>query len=221
MNMEHTCFVDIETIPVQDAGTILEIKAEIAPPGNIKKPESIEKWLEENADAATAEKVAKTSFDPALGHICTISWAVDDDEPTTAHAATIDDEAAVLAAFFGSLRNNHRYTFVGHYVGGFDLRFILCRAVVLGVKIPQSLPRDPKSWDKTIFDTMTAWAGARGTISMDNLCKALGIPGKGDFDGSQVADAWAAGEHQKIADYCAGDVHRTREIWRRFNAVGW
>ena len=219
--MDYTCFIDIETIPVQDQGKILEIKSDISPPANIKKAESREKWLEENADAATAEKVKKTSFDPALGHICTISWAIGDEDPTTAHATTIDDESDVLRSFFGALRNNHRYTFVGHYVGGFDLRFILCRAVVLGVEIPRCLPRDPKPWDKTIFDTMTAWAGARGSVSMDNLCKALSIEGKGDFDGSQVAEAWAAGEHQKIAEYCADDVRRTREIWRRFDAVSW
>jgi predicted PolB exonuclease-like 3'-5' exonuclease len=68
---------------------------------------------------------------------------------------------------------------------------------------------------------MTAWAGARGTISMDNLSEALGMHGKGDFTGADVAEAWANGEHHKIADYCADDVRRTREIWRRFAAVGW
>jgi len=219
--MEHTCFVDIETIPTQSPAIRDRFRSEVKCPGNIKKQESIDAWLAENADTCAAEAIAKTSFDPAHGHICTIAWAFDGEEPDTAHAETVDAERDVLAAFFGALRPNHRYTFVGHYIGGFDLRFILCRAVVLGVKIPQAIPRDPKPWDKTVFDTMTAWAGARGTVSMDRLCEALGIPGKGDFSGADVAEAWANGEHQKIAGYCAEDVRRTRAIWERFQAAGW
>lgn len=219
--MEHTCFLDIETIPTQSASIRDRFRAEVKAPGNIKKQDSIDAWLAENADTCAADAIAKTSFDPALGHICTISWAMDDDEPDTAHADTVEGERDVLAVFFNALRANHRYTFVGHYIGGFDLRFILCRAVVLGVKIPREIPRDPKPWDKTMFDTMTAWAGARGSISMDRLCEAFGIPGKGDFSGADVAEAWANGEHQKIAEYCADDVRRTREIWRRFQAAGW
>lgn len=218
--MEHNVFLDIETIPVQSQDVRERFKAEVKVPGSIKKPESVEKWLSENRDTAAAEAIAKTSFDPAYGHICTISWAIDDDEPTTAHAYEVDQERDVLAAFMGSLDKFSRLTFVGHNVGAFDMRFLLCRSVVLGVKVPPSFPKDPKPWDKTVFDTMLAWAGTRGTISMDRLCEALGIPGKGDFDGSMVAEAWANGEHEKIAEYCADDVLRTREIWKRFNNVG-
>lgn len=219
--MEHNIFLDIETIPCQRPDVIQRFRDDVKPPGNIKKPESIEAWLAENRDTAAAEAIAKTSFDPSLGHICTIAWATDDDDVNAAHAATVDDEAGVLSAFFASLQPHHNYTFVGHYIGGFDLRFILCRAVVLGIQIPRCIPRDPKPWDQKIFDTMTAWAGPKGSIGMDRLCEAFGLEGKGDFDGSQVAAAWANGEHQKIAEYCADDVRRTRSIWSRFQAAGW
>ena len=219
--MEHNIFLDIETIPCQRPDVIQRFRDDVKPPGNIKKPESIEAWLAENRDTAAAEAIAKTSFDPSLGHICTIAWATDDDDVTAAHAATVDDEAGVMGAFFASLQPHHNYTFVGHYIGGFDLRFILCRAVVLGIQIPRCIPRDPKPWDRNMFDTMTAWAGQKGSIGMDRLCEAFGLEGKGDFDGSQVAAAWANGEHQKIAEYCADDVRRTRSIWLRFQAAGW
>ena len=111
--------------------------------------------------------------------------------------------------------------FVGHNVSGFDLRFIICRSIVLGVEIPTIIPRDIKPWSQDIFDTMVAWAGARGTIGQDRLCEALGLPGKGDFDGSMVAEAWANGEHEKIASYCLQDVETVRAIHRRFEAVGY
>lgn len=219
--MERVCFVDIETIPTQSTVIRDRFKSEVKAPGNIKKQESIDAWLAENAEGAAADAIAKTSFDPAMGHICTISWAFDGDEPDVAHADTVEAETDVLAAFFNAIKPNTRHTFVGHFIGGFDLRFILCRAVVLGVPIPQSIPRDPKPWDNAVFDTMTAWAGSRGTISMDRLCEALNIPGKGDFSGADVADAWKNNEHAKIAEYCRDDVLRTRAIWQRFQKVGW
>lgn len=219
--MERTVFLDIETIPCQSEDKIARLAEGIKPPANIKKEESKAKWLEENREAALSDAVSKTSFNPALGHICTIGWAIDDEEPEVAHAQTVEEEADVIRAFFSAMGGYARTAFVGHNLGAFDLRFILCRSVVLGVRIPQFFPRDPKPWDKAVFDTMTAWAGARDRISMDNLCAALGIAGKGDFDGSMVADAWANGEHQRIAEYCKSDVATTREVYRRFEAVGW
>ena len=219
--MEHTCIFDIETIPAQGADALKDALAAVTPPGNIKKPESIQKWMDENANDAAKEALAKTSFDPGRGHICTISWAIDDEPPAVAHAETVEQEADVIREFFSAFRSFAKYTLVGHYISGFDIRFVLCRAVVLGVEIPRAIPRDPKPWDKGVFDTMTAWAGARGSISMDNLANALGLEGKGDFDGSMVADAWANGEHKKIADYCVDDVIKTRAIYRKFQAVGW
>jgi len=217
---EYT-YLDIETIPSQSDELLAMLRAEVKAPAQYKKPESIEKWVEENADKVAKEQLAKTSFDPAHGHICTISWAKDDGETEVSHATNVAEEIEVLRSFFDSVDPYHSTTFVGHYVGGFDIRFILCRAVVLGVPIPRVIPRDPKPWSDRIFDTMTAWAGQKDRINMDKLCAALGMGGKGDFDGSMVAEAWTNGEHEKIAAYCAQDVERTRAIHKRFLAVGW
>lgn len=213
-------YLDIETIPCQSAEYRTRVREGIKPPGTIKKPESILQWLEENAETATDEAVAKTSFDPAYGHICCIGWAIGDDPVQSLSAPTVSDEADILRGFFDALPKMGMAKFIGHYITGFDLRFIMCRAIVLGVKIPSIWPRDPKPWDQSVFDTMVAWAGARGTISQDRLCEALGLSGKGDFDGSMVAAAWANGEHQRIAEYCRSDVETVRAIHRRFEAVG-
>jgi 3'-5' exonuclease len=219
-------FVDIETIPNQCPEYRAKVRETIKPPGNIKKPDSIAQWLAENAETATDEAIAKTSFDPAAGHIACIGWAVGDGEVASSTALTVQEEYAILHKFFRSIEKDcgvHMPRWIGHYISGFDLRFLLNRAIVLGVKLPNKmmLPRDIKPWSDQIFDTMTAWAGAKGTISQDNLARALGIPGKGDFDGSMVAEAWANGEHDKIADYCRSDVETVRAIYRRFAAVGY
>lgn len=216
-------YLDIETIPSQDPALLAKFRAEVTAPATYKKPESIAEWMAENADRVAQERLAKTSFDPAHGHICTIAWAIDDDEVTKSHADAVIAEKAVIEKFFDDMPSDTwaKPRFVGHYISGFDIRFILCRAVVLGVRIPAVFPRDPKPWSDSVFDTMTAWAGNRDTISMDNLCAALGIPGKGDgLDGSQVAQAWAEGRHHEIAQYCADDVDRTRAIHRKFIAAG-
>jgi len=73
-----------------------------------------------------------------------------------------------------------------------------------------------KPWDKEIADTMLMWSPDREKrVGMDKLCKAFGIPGKGDFDGSMVADEWENGSKDKVISYCRDDVLRTREIFKR------
>lgn len=219
-------FVDIETIPNQSPEYRAKVREGIKPPAQFKKQDSIDAWMAENAESATDEIVAKTSFDPAYGHIACIGWAVGDKPARSIHNETTDTEAEYLASFFDDVLHDcsvHKVRWIGHYISGFDLRFLLNRAIVLGVKLPSSmiLPRDIKPWSDQVFDTMTAWAGAKGTISQDNLAKALGLAGKGDFDGSMVAEAWAKGEHDKIAAYCRDDVETVRAIYRKFEQVGY
>lgn len=220
-------YLDIETIPNQSPEYRAKVREGIKPPGNIKKPESVAAWLAENADAATDEAIAKTSLDPAAGHIVCIAWAIGEELAGSVKATCIEDEAYMLRLFFKFLQgelpiNCGVVRFVGHYISGFDLRFIINRAIVLGVPIPKIIPRDIKPWSQDIFDTMVAWAGPKGTISQARLAEALGIDGnKSDFDGSMVADAWARGEHDRIASYCRGDIETVRAIHRRFEAVGY
>lgn len=220
-------YIDIETVPNQSPEYRAKVRAGIKPPAQYKKPESIAQWLAENADAETDAQIAKTSFDPAAGHIVCIGWAIGDETAQSLSMEKLEQETGVLGNFFyclqDSLPNNPGVVrFIGHYITGFDLRFIINRAIVLGVPIPKIIPRDIKPWSQDIFDTMVAWAGPKDRISQANLAEALGIDGnKSDFDGSQVAEAWARGEHERIAKYCRGDVETVRAIHRRFVAVGY
>ena len=216
-------YFDIETIPCQDESYMQELRQKVKPPANLKKQESIDKWLAENRDKAALEAMSKTSFDGGHGHVCTIAWAKNDSGIEVRHAKTISQERDVISDFFADLDPYHSETLVGHNITGFDLGFLKKRAVCLGIYLPErgSFPRDPKPWDKTVADTMAMWAGGTGKISMDALCKILGIEGKEGFDGSKVAAAWANGEHDKIAEYCRDDIYRTREIHKRFLTAGY
>lgn len=214
-------FLDIETIPSQDPEVRARIAEGITAPGSYKKPETIAQWEADQKPELVKEAIAKTSFDGAYGHVCCIGWATDDNNVSITYADSVEKEVSTLASFVdrvermvvGSKAFNP--TIIGHNVCNFDIRFLWQRAIILGVRMPGWFPRDPKPWDMGIFDTMTAFAGVRGTISLDRLCQALGIPGKGDIDGSMVGQMWAEGRHDEIAEYCRADVERTRQIHRR------
>jgi DNA polymerase elongation subunit (family B) len=211
-------YLDIETIPAQSERAQQRVAANVKPPAAMKKADTIAAWEKEQKPAAVEEAIAKTSFRGDLGHICCVGYAFDDDEPQTVSWPLQHKSEAeclhYLAKFISVGRRASAPTIIGHNVAAFDIRFIWQRAMILGVAMPSWFPRDPKPWGIEVFDTMTAFAGARGTISMDDLAAALNLPGKGDVDGSMVAQMWADGKHQEIADYCKDDVVRTRSIHR-------
>lgn len=215
--MSNFLYLDIETIPATEAEIIAEIEASVTPPASMKKPETIAKWEAEDKPKAVADAVAKTSFDGAFGKVCCIGWAWNDAETNYAmqHPGHVS-EANVLQAFgAGRGPGFSPPVIVGHFVSGFDIRFLWQRAFVLGVKMPAWFPRDPKPWSDRVHDTMTMWAGNKDSISLDKLCKALGIPGKGNMTGADVAGMWARGEYEAVAEYCRDDVERVRQVHRK------
>lgn len=219
--------IDIETCPAQDPAVLENFIATIEPPAQYKKPESIAEWKRENGAAAAEEKWRKTSFDGALGHICVIGVAFDDEPAQSIYTDSWHaDEASVLRKFFDLIdakcaeHPNVRPIFIGHNIIEFDLRFIFQRAVVLGVKPSVHIPFNARPYgDRDVFDTMTAWAGYRNTVSLDKLGSVLLGEGKGDMDGSKVWDAVKEGRIAEVAAYCVDDVEKTRKIYNRLNFI--
>jgi DNA polymerase elongation subunit (family B) len=208
-------YLDIETIPTRSNRIRSSIADAIKPPGNMKKAETIAEWEANNKQAAVEEEINRTSLDGAYGNICCIGWAIDSQPVKSSYG---EDEKKVLGDFIAEINKDLTYLrhvrprVVGHNVLGFDIRFIWQRAIVLGIKVPNWFPRDPKPWSNDVFDTMTAFAGQRNSVSLQKLADALGFEGKGDMDGSKVAKTWAAGQHDKVAAYCCDDVELTRQI---------
>lgn len=219
--------IDIETLPTNDAEIITSFADNIKAPATHKKPETIAAWMAENKEQAIADAVAKTSFDGLYGRIACICYAFDDGEVNI----VTGNEADMLKAFYTHVRAVtevqspaviDRTVFIdtvicGHNIAGFDLPFLKHRSIILGVKpcAPILKAMNAKSWDSCIADTMLLWSSDREKrASMDKLCKAFGIPGKGDFDGSMVAATWPT-DPQKVIDYCKDDVRRTRAMYKR------
>ena len=221
-------YIDIETLPSSDPQFIADVAATITAPGQYKKPESIAEWLAANKEQATKELVSKTSFDGLYGSIACIAWAFDDNPVQVVGVVGDQTEAQILAYFYDSVRELIRVeyhggntttglTVVGHNVAGFDLPFMKHRSIIHGIKPQPDIRKamNAKPWDSCIADTMLMWSADREKrVSMDKLCKAFGIAGKGDFDGSMVADTWPV-DPIKVMEYCKDDVSRTRAIYKR------
>ena len=134
---------------------------------------------------------------------------------TYATDLSLDAEKNLLLTLFEEYQSAGAGSLIiGHNHVWFDLPFILKRAIVHGVTPPPFFPRNPRWNTSDVYDTMIGWAG-RDFVSMNTLCKILGIEGKGDIDGSMVWPMVQAGKVAEVAEYCKGDVERTREIFKR------
>ena len=225
-------YFDIETIPSQQQGAREAVRATIKPPGSYKKPESIAQWLETEGEQAALDAYLKQALDGAEGELCAASWAIDDGTVFSMVRPHDEDEAAFLRQLVAALSlhvdrvENADYSpqfpepvyLIGHNAM-FDIGFMRRRAWVHGIKPPSWFPTLHARDGRDYGDTMTAWAGYRERISLDRLCKALGVPSpKVDgMHGGAVFELWQAGEFDKIATYNAADVMATRQCWQRLN----
>ena len=230
-------YLDIETIPGQAKGLREEIAAQLAPPANMKKAETIARWEAEEKPDKIEQEWRKTAFAGDRGEVVCIAWAIDNGDVhcafrTPAHLEGPNREMTerhVLWAFFEAVREAGERArgrlprFVGHNVRDFDLRFLYQRAVILGEPPGFRLPHDVRPGSDAVFDTMEAWAGFRNRISLDRLCRALSIPTKGaeldgeEIDGSRVWDFVRDGCIESVAAYCRADVERVRSVHRRLD----
>lgn len=228
-------YFDIETLPCQDveltAALRADMKAEldtaldnIRAPSNYKDEAKIAEYVAKaHADMVAAHEAKvqdaylKTSFDGGLGQVCVIAYAVGNTSPVSYQASTPEGEKRLLEDFFCAITDAAPgLTFVGHNIIGFDLPFLWKRCMILGVKPPLCFPRSPKPWSEGVVDTMLLWdAQQRAGGSMDRICKLMGIPGKGDMDGSKVWPMFQEGRLTEIAAYCKADVERTRAMHLR------
>jgi hypothetical protein len=199
---------------------------------SLSKDDAVALWVDTLAEAKSKEagerEWLKTSFDGSKGEIVSIAWAIENEPPTAVYRAatmlnnqvTLSDETDMLANFVELLTKQLKQRkpfFAGHYIGGFDLKFIFHRCVKLKVNPVFNLPFSGRH-NQAYYDTQEAWAGFNGRVSQDSLCKILGIEGKpGDIDGSKVWEFVARGDVERVAEYNKDDIIKNREIYKRLN----
>ena len=218
---------DIETVPDQRPGVLEAIRETISPPANYKKPETIEKWMAENADDQADHEYRKLALNGLTCEICSIAWETEDDDnrgAVTRVAGDKMDERELLLKFARSMfalykRDRHvtRPLFVGHNVLGFDLRILMQRCLVNRVALPWRLPVDARH-GRDVFDTMHAWSGWRDYVKLDDLYRALcpDMPIDEGMDGSKVLDLFRDGQRTQLQRYNEFDVVKAHAVYQYF-----
>ena len=204
-------FIDIETLPGDEA-LKERIASEIKPPGNISRPERIEQWEKEEKPIQIEKRYRDTSFDGAYGRILCIGY-IREDHGGIQQGVLTGDEMSILKAFWTLAHDVD--LFVGFNILDFDLKFIWQRSVVNGVRPSREIPF-ARYRSEPVFDVMQEWEKWGSRISLDELCRALGVESsKAVLDGSKVYDFFLAGKLQEIHDYCLRDVSVTRRLYEK------
>jgi hypothetical protein len=227
-------YFDIETIPDQADGAFDKYVSAVEPPGQYKKPESIDKWMAENAENVALENYKKTALNGLHGEICSIAWAIADGE--IQHLTRMgESETELLAAFWDDVYSQVRTAqagdesratwakleWIGHNILEFDLRILKQRSMINKVVPLFAIPADARHGQGSVFDTMKEWAGWRGYVKQDELVEAFGLElpqwaaGLEQNDGSHVFDLWRDKEYDKLALYNQLDVWKVRELHKR------
>lgn len=209
-------FFDIETIPAGESSR--EALQYLYDRKKLKNPDMTDTF---------EDFFLKTSFDGSFGRVACIAYAVNNDPIRV--ISNPEDEKKALQDFWHVAGQCDQ--FIGHNIMEFDLRFLLQRSMVLGVKPTwnrfQELGKKP--WDMVkylsfaryanlpIFDTMQEWSNwGNQKLGLEHVALALGIPTpKEGIDGSEVWNFYQVGKINEICEYCKRDVEVTRAVYNR------
>jgi predicted PolB exonuclease-like 3'-5' exonuclease len=213
-------YFDIETLPATEESHktlryLYDRRQSKVDPDSERGQETFEEYL------------SQTSFDGAFGRVLVIAYAINDEPPK--FICNPDNEKKTLEEFWQVASKID--VFVGHNIMDFDLRFILQRSAILGVKptwnkfeIPGKKPWELDKFlsfaryrNNPIFDTMHEWSNwSRPNVGLEHIALAMNIPTPKDgIDGSEVAAFYEAGKVKEICDYCVRDVETTRAVYKR------
>lgn len=168
-----------------------------------------------------------SGFAPPPFHIpvCIALIDVDCDTCKVVNAAVLEnpDEKSLLQQFWKVTRYRKgtpiRTAFITFNGRGFDLPCLFLRSLKHRVPI-QVWERNRYSFESAhdICDDLSEF-GATSRLSLDLVSKLLGLSGKTDTTGSMVEDLYAAGEKQRIKDYCMDDALNSYLVWLTIKLV--
>lgn len=221
-------FIDIETLPTDEENrAFVEEKA---------RKSFFRRGLDFDGREFSARvemAFQETALSGSLGKLLCIGLAVDaDGKAETPRVCGQDrktgkfhlDEARTLRVFWDFLEridfDVRRDVIVGHNILGFDLPFLYQRSMIFGVKPSRWLIKG-KPWEiaETVYDTMWEWQMGkfRDFVGLEELALAFGLecPKKGAVNGENLLEAFRAGKHEEIREYCLRDVLCARELYYR------
>ena len=180
----------------------------------------------ESIFAARKEETKGQDFLPiALHHILCSSCALLDRSYNLLELFTLKgDEQGIVQDFF-ALINEKRPQLVGFNSKQFDIALLTLKALKYGVDASGYFHLGKNSygyidrWHNNYLKDSNFHIDLSKTLrfgSMDRICKALGIPGKLEVEGSGVVALYEEGLLQDIYDYCESDVINTLLLHYRY-----
>lgn len=149
--------------------------------------------------------------------------------PHDVHSESERAERSVVGKFLNAI-GQHTPQLVGFNSVGADLKILVQRAAILGEPARGFCKRPNKPWEGADYfarfsdhnvDIKEAILGTgRGTPSLHELAVQMGIPGKMEVAGDNVADLWLAGEWDRIVQYNETDALTTYLVWLRLAYFG-
>jgi predicted PolB exonuclease-like 3'-5' exonuclease len=207
-------YLDIETIPSIEPKE--EDAKDITAPASYKKPEVIEKYINDKKASYVKDEIKKRSVSIYDNRIICLGYAFDDDEPASIVGGSEEEilrkfEDVVLEYCKANGGSPEGATLIGHNIKAFDAPSIFLKACKYKLATLQSMFYFGR---KDMIDTMVLGSYFKygAMVSMDNLCRFFGIEGKSGMDGSKVYPAWKEGRIEDIAEYCRDDVKKTRQL---------
>jgi predicted PolB exonuclease-like 3'-5' exonuclease len=132
-------------------------------------------------------------------------------------------EREILAGFW-QIIDQHRPRVVTWNGRGFDIPVLKQRSLIYGVTAWEWHHTEPRfgydyrytpNWHCDLMDVLCD-NGASPRLGLDETAAAIGLPGKIEGHGSEVAEMLAAGEYDRIHRYCEGDVLNTYVLYLRW-----
>ncbi len=220
IDISKILFLDIETVPqYSEESELSDVERTLW----MKKSERLAKEGE-----SSDELYKKAGIFSEFGKIVCISVGflrpVDGIVELRIRSFAGDDERQLLVDFFDLVYkyfNSKNKFFCAHNGLEFDFPFVARRALINGLKVPQSLDtRGKKPWEVQHLDTLDLWrfGDYKNYTSLALLAQIFGIPTpKDDIDGSQVANVyWKDHDLQRIITYCQKDVVTIVQLFRKY-----
>lgn len=192
-------------------------------------------WVEEEA-TYWKEKVDRAALSAMTGRVLAIGY---DDSDGTQDIDAVGDvnrfaidagantEHDVITRFFAVVvasRQGASYKLVGFNSGEFDLPFIVRRALILGLKVPQGLLPTGSSrfyWPSWFIDLRDIWTfGAKGQSDLRHgklgqITRLMGL-GEKNGDGADFARLWRdPATREQARAYLLQDLQLTRKLAER------
>ncbi len=124
-------------------------------------------------------------------------------------------EASLVTRFFERV-GDLRPQLVGFNSQDSDLKILIQRGVILGVRAEKFSERPDKPWEDWNVDLKQIVGGwGKAVPSLHELAVQSGIPGKLDVDGNDVAGMWLEGRLAEIVAYNEYDALTTYLVWLR------